>query len=140
MLKLNYHGSFQSYIEMAPSEQKTEVKILPVEPGSQVSKVVVHPLVLLSVVDHYNRVSKIGAVKRVVGVLLGSWQTKDVLDISNSFAGRFHSESSFATLAYLLQVGFQSHLMKTTRTPTSGFWIMTIWLPCTLCSRRSTVT
>uniref|UniRef100_A0A914WHH7 26S proteasome non-ATPase regulatory subunit 7 n=1 Tax=Plectus sambesii TaxID=2011161 RepID=A0A914WHH7_9BILA len=36
-----------------------------------VSKVVVHPLVLLSVVDHFNRVSKTQSVKRVVGVLLG---------------------------------------------------------------------
>ena len=33
--------------------------------------VVVHPLVLLSVVDHFNRMGKIGNQKRVVGVLLG---------------------------------------------------------------------
>lgn len=33
--------------------------------------VVVHPLVLLSVVDHYNRVAK-DSRRRVVGVLLGS--------------------------------------------------------------------
>lgn len=51
------------------------------------SKVVVHPLVLLSVVDHFNRMSKIGNQKRVVGVLLGCWRAKGVLDISNSFAG-----------------------------------------------------
>lgn len=51
------------------------------------SKVVVHPLVLLSVVDHFNRMGKIGNQKRVVGVLLGCWRAKGVLDVSNSFAG-----------------------------------------------------
>lgn len=55
-----------------------------------VLKVVVHPLVLLSVVDHYNRMGKIGNKKRVVGILLGSFKGKGELDISNSFAGKFH--------------------------------------------------
>lgn len=55
----------------------------------KVSKVIVHPLVLLSVVDHFNRMGKIGNQKRVVGVLLGCWRQKGVLDISNSFAGKF---------------------------------------------------
>lgn len=54
-----------------------------------VSRVIVHPLVLLSVVDHFNRMGKIGNQKRVVGVLLGSLKEKGVLDISNSFAGKF---------------------------------------------------
>ena len=55
-----------------------------------VEKVVVHPLVLLSVVDHYYRVAK-DTKKRVVGVLLGSMKG-GILDISNSFAGvRVHS-------------------------------------------------
>lgn len=54
-----------------------------------ISKVVVHPLVLLSVVDHFNRMAKIGNQKRVVGVLLGSWKSKGVLDVSNSFASKF---------------------------------------------------
>lgn len=53
------------------------------------TKVVVHPLVLLSVVDHFNRMGKIGNQKRVVGVLLGCWRAKGVLDVSNSFAGLF---------------------------------------------------
>lgn len=53
-----------------------------------VTKVVVHPLVLLSVVDHFNRMGKIGNQKRVVGVLLGCWKAKGILDISNSFAGK----------------------------------------------------
>ena len=54
-----------------------------------VSKVIVHPLVLLSVVDHFNRMGKIGNQKRVVGILLGCWRQKGVLDVSNSFAGNF---------------------------------------------------
>lgn len=47
--------------------------------------VVVHPLVLLSVVDHYNRVAR-DTKKRVVGVLLGETH-KGRVDITNSFAG-----------------------------------------------------
>jgi hypothetical protein len=49
-------------------------------------KVVLHPLVLLSVVDHYNRVAK-DTKKRVVGVLLGETY-KGQVDVTNSFAGR----------------------------------------------------
>ena len=61
---------------------------MPPPDPSKVSKVVVHPLVLLSVVDHFNRMKKIGSMKRVVGVLLGS-NRQGVLDVSNSFAGAF---------------------------------------------------
>ncbi len=53
---------------------------------SVIDTVVVHPLVLLSVVDHFNRIGKTGNIRRVVGVLLGSRRNK-VLDVSNSFAG-----------------------------------------------------
>merc|ERR1712106_256772 len=55
-------------------------------------KVVVHPLVLLSVVDHFNRMGKIGNQKRVVGLLLGSWSSKGILDIANSFAIPFDED------------------------------------------------
>jgi len=55
-------------------------------------KVVVHPLVLLSVVDHFNRMKKIGNQKRVVGLLLGSWSSKGILDIANSFAIPFDED------------------------------------------------
>ncbi len=48
-------------------------------------EVVVHPLVLLSVVDHYNRVAK-DSRRRVVGVLLGE-SFKGRVDVTNSFAG-----------------------------------------------------
>ena len=59
-------------------------------PDHNTQKVIVHPLVLLSVVDHYNRMKKVGNQKRVVGALLGCWRAKGVLDISNSFAGKIH--------------------------------------------------
>lgn len=52
---------------------------------TQPEKVVLHPLVLLSVVDHYNRVAK-DSKKRVVGVLLGEVY-KGQVDVTNSFAG-----------------------------------------------------
>jgi 26S proteasome regulatory subunit N8 len=55
------------------------------------TKVIIHPLVLLSVVDHYTRMSKIGNQKRVIGVLLGCWKQKGILDVSNSFAGEITS-------------------------------------------------
>ena len=48
-------------------------------------QVVVHPLVLLSVVDHYNRVAK-DTRKRVIGLLLGE-TSKGRTDVTNSFAG-----------------------------------------------------
>ncbi|XP_069018214.1 26S proteasome non-ATPase regulatory subunit 7 [Embiotoca jacksoni] len=60
-------------------------------PELAVENVVVHPLVLLSVVDHFNRIGKVGNQKRVVGVLLGSWHKK-VLDVSNSFAVPFDED------------------------------------------------
>lgn len=56
-----------------------------ISPLNKIEKVVVHPLVLLSVVDHFNRMGKIGNSQRVVGILLGSLKNK-ILDISNSFA------------------------------------------------------
>jgi 26S proteasome regulatory subunit N8 len=51
------------------------------------SKVVVHPLVMLSVTDHFHRVAK-STKKRVVGMLLGS-SFKGRVDIVNSFAVPF---------------------------------------------------
>lgn len=50
------------------------------------SHVVVHPLVLLSVVDHYRRAA-MNTKKRVVGVLLGNWNGQTV-NITNSYAGK----------------------------------------------------
>ena len=64
-------------------EQPKAPEVVP----QKITKVVVHPLVLLSVVDHFNRMGKVGNVKRVVGVLLGS-NRQGVLDVSNSCAGK----------------------------------------------------
>jgi 26S proteasome regulatory subunit N8 len=59
-----------------------------------IEKVVVHPLVLLSIVDNYNRVAK-DTRKRVVGVLLGS-SFKGTVDITNSYAGSFFQFLNFS--------------------------------------------
>uniref|UniRef100_A0A8C3QET5 26S proteasome non-ATPase regulatory subunit 7 n=1 Tax=Cyanoderma ruficeps TaxID=181631 RepID=A0A8C3QET5_9PASS len=69
-------------------------------PELAVDRVVVHPLVLLSVVDHFNRIGKVGNQKRVVGVLLGSWQKK-ILDVSNSFAVPFDEDDKDDTVWFL---------------------------------------
>lgn len=50
-----------------------------------IEKVIVHPLVLLSIVDNYNRVAK-DTRRRVVGVLLGS-SFRGTVDVTNSYAG-----------------------------------------------------
>merc|ERR1712119_46342 len=64
------------------------------------SSVIVHPLVLLSVVDHFNRMSKVGNQKRVAGILLGSIRNK-VLDVANSFAVPFDEDDKDASVWYL---------------------------------------
>jgi len=66
-----------------------------------IKKVVVHPLVLLSVVDHFNRMGKIGNQKRVVGILLGSMKGQGILDISNSFAIPFDEDEKERSVWFL---------------------------------------
>eukprot|EP00033_Pygsuia_biforma_P001253 GCRY01001419.1.p1 GENE.GCRY01001419.1~~GCRY01001419.1.p1 ORF type:complete len:327 (+),score=52.44 GCRY01001419.1:223-1203(+) len=56
----------------------------------KLKSVIVHPLVLLSVVDHYNRVAK-DTKKRVVGVLLGN-VSNGVANVENSFAVPFEED------------------------------------------------
>ena len=53
-------------------------------------KVAVHPIVLLSVVDHYNR-SALGTNRRVVGALLGEY-IDDKVDVTNSYALPFEED------------------------------------------------
>ena len=53
--------------------------------------VVVDPTVLLSVVDHYNRIAK-DTKKRVVGVLLGEYGDKGTLDVTNCYAVPFEED------------------------------------------------
>lgn len=54
-------------------------------------EVVVHPIVLLSVVDHFDRVAK-GTSKRIIGTLLGEMRD-DKLHIMSSFAVPFEEEA-----------------------------------------------
>jgi proteasome lid subunit RPN8/RPN11 len=61
--------------------------------------VVVHPLVLLSVADHFNRVAS-STNKRVVGVLLGT-RSGSSADITNSFAVPFEEKIDNPTVWFL---------------------------------------
>ncbi|KAJ1501196.1 proteasome regulatory particle subunit [Coelomomyces lativittatus] len=64
-------------------------------------KVIVHPLVLLSVVDHYNRVAK-NTQKRVVGVLLGQYNTTEkYVNVANSFAIPFEEDEKDPSVWFL---------------------------------------
>jgi len=75
-------------------------QLISISPLNKIEKVVVHPLVLLSVVDHFNRMGKIGNSQRVVGLLLGSLKNK-ILDVSNSFARKI-SISNFLIFIYFI--------------------------------------
>lgn len=100
-----------------------------------VQRVVVHPLVLLSVVDHFNRMKNVGNARRVVGLLLGSLHhTTGELDISNSFAGR--SLVVHPYILFMLPPGFQCLSTKMRRTSQCGSSIMSTWRTCTPCSRK----
>ena len=65
----------------------------------RVHSVTVHPLVLLSVVDHYNRSAK-GTNRRTVGVLLGTVE-KGHCDVISSFAVPFEEDSKNPKVWYL---------------------------------------
>lgn len=67
--------------------------------SAPIEKVVVHPLVLLSIVDHYTRVAK-DTRKRVVGVLLGETSRSQV-DITNSYAVPFEEDDKDPTIWFL---------------------------------------
>ncbi|XP_033117304.1 26S proteasome non-ATPase regulatory subunit 7-like [Anneissia japonica] len=69
-------------------------------PKAEISKVVVHPLVLLSVVDHFNRMGKVGNQRRVVGALLGS-NRGGVLDVANSFAVPFDEDDKDSSVWFI---------------------------------------
>uniref|UniRef100_A0A8D8FBY3 26S proteasome non-ATPase regulatory subunit 7 n=1 Tax=Culex pipiens TaxID=7175 RepID=A0A8D8FBY3_CULPI len=56
---------------------------------TSVTKVIVHLLVLLSVVDHFKR------------KLLGCWKAKGVLDVSNSFAVPFDEDNKDKSVWFL---------------------------------------
>eukprot|EP00250_Pteridium_aquilinum_P005097 c15241_g1_i1 orf=244-1173(+) len=64
-----------------------------------IEKVVVHPLVLLSIVDNYNRVAK-ETRKRVVGVLLGA-VFRGRVDVTNSYAVPFEEDDKDPSIWFL---------------------------------------
>lgn len=64
--------------------------------STPIEKVIVHPLVLLSIVDNYNRVAK-DTRKRVIGVLLGS-SFKATVDVTNSYAGNIWQFLNFKSI------------------------------------------
>lgn len=61
--------------------------------------IAVSPLVLLSVVDHYNRVSK-DSKKRVVGVILGD-SSGDTVNVTNSYAIPFEEDEKNPSVWFL---------------------------------------
>ena len=54
--------------DATPAKDAPAVALTP----APIETVVVHPLVLLSVVDHYTRIDKVSSQRRVVGCLLGA--------------------------------------------------------------------
>jgi JAB1/Mov34/MPN/PAD-1 ubiquitin protease len=65
-----------------------------------VTDVIVHPLVLLSVADHYHRVAR-GTRKRVIGILLGQSLSGGTIDITNSFAIPFEEDMKHPVRVYI---------------------------------------
>lgn len=57
---------------------------------SDIKEVVIHPVILLSVVDHYNRLAK-QTNRRVVGVLLGEY-VGDKVEVTNCYAVPFEED------------------------------------------------
>ena len=72
------------------SAAMTDSLIMKVE-AKPCNEVVVHPTVLLSIVDHYNRVAR-DTRKRVVGTLLGEYGDKGKLEVTNCFAVPFEED------------------------------------------------
>eukprot|EP00245_Coleochaete_scutata_P002325 TRINITY_DN13033_c0_g1_i1.p1 TRINITY_DN13033_c0_g1~~TRINITY_DN13033_c0_g1_i1.p1 ORF type:complete len:307 (-),score=72.90 TRINITY_DN13033_c0_g1_i1:395-1315(-) len=72
-------------------------------------KVVVHPLVLLSIVDNYNRVAK-DTRKRVVGVLLGE-TFKGRVDVTNSYAVPFEEQDDKDPTIWFLDHNYHEQML-----------------------------
>ncbi|XP_043711704.1 26S proteasome non-ATPase regulatory subunit 7 homolog B-like isoform X2 [Telopea speciosissima] len=74
-----------------------------------IEKVIVHPLVLLSIVDNYNRVAW-DTRKRVIGVLLGS-SSKGTVDVTNSYAAKEHVVGWYSTGPKLRENDLDIHVL-----------------------------
>ncbi|KAJ3150991.1 proteasome regulatory particle subunit [Geranomyces michiganensis] len=72
---------------------------MPTAVATSSKSVVVHPLVLLSVVDHYNRTAR-NTKKRVVGVLLGQ-AVGDKVNVANSYAVPFEEDEKDPSIWFL---------------------------------------
>ncbi|KAI8593122.1 maintenance of mitochondrial structure and function-domain-containing protein [Geranomyces variabilis] len=72
---------------------------MPAAIATSSKSVVVHPLVLLSVVDHYNRTAR-NTKKRVVGVLLGQ-VVGDKVNVANSYAVPFEEDEKDPSIWFL---------------------------------------
>lgn len=91
--------------------------------------VVVHPIVLLSAVDHYHRVlgdtKGSQGKKRVVGVLLGSSE-KGTVDVTNSFAVPFEEDVKNPAIFFLdhnyLDTMFKMYKKVNAREKIMGFY------------------
>ncbi|KAM0830491.1 hypothetical protein ACQ4PT_066165 [Festuca glaucescens] len=70
----------------AAAQTEPQQPVPPQLSGRTLERVVVHPLVLLSIVDHYNCVPR-DTRKRVVGVLLGT-SSRGTVDVTNCYAGK----------------------------------------------------
>jgi 26S proteasome regulatory subunit N8 len=80
------------------------------------SRVDVHPLVMLSLVDHYSRVNaKAVNKKRVAGLLLGNYQRRpgdvQVLDINNCFAVPFDEDKAIPDV-WILDTNYAQEMFQ----------------------------
>lgn len=93
-------------------------------PPRTYESVIVHPLVLLSVTDHYNRVAK-DTKNRVVGVLLGE-SYKGRLEITNCFAVPFDEDAHDPKIFFLdhgyLESMFYMHKKVSAKERIVGFY------------------
>ncbi len=90
-----HNSQFATSHNLTPHSNMTEVSTA----IGNISNVIVHPLVLLSVADHYHRVAR-GTRKRAVGVLLGT-VSRGIVDATNSFAVPFEEDSKNPAVFYL---------------------------------------
>merc|ERR1711881_615250 len=96
--------SSRTYRKPKPLQKSSFVMSLELRETAPYHRVIVHPLVLLSGVDHFNRVGNVSRNARVVGALLGSTKVIDgkrCLDVSNCFAVPFDEDSKDGKVWYL---------------------------------------
>ena len=93
-----YHISL-TYIYIYIYNDEKQQDIFTITIMATLKDCIIHPLVLLNCVDHYNRVAK-DTKKRVVGVLLGNI-TGGTADVFNSYAVPFEEDRKDPNVWYL---------------------------------------